>query len=62
MIAINFWFNVGQRSWTTGRIFKQDLRAGYSGTGRLNFKWSERGIHCCFLLEFVFGFSKMPVD
>jgi hypothetical protein len=36
MIAIKFWFNVGQRSWTTGRIIKQDLPAGYSGTGRLN--------------------------
>jgi hypothetical protein len=33
----------------------QDLPAGYSGTGRLNFKWSERGIHCCFLLKILFG-------
>jgi hypothetical protein len=42
MIANKFWFNVGQRSWTTGRIFKKDLSAGYPGTGRLNLKWSER--------------------
>jgi hypothetical protein len=42
MIAIKFWFNVGRRSWTTGRILKHDLPAGYSGTVRLNLKWSER--------------------
>jgi hypothetical protein len=24
-------------------FFKRDLSAGYSGTGRLNLKWSERG-------------------
>jgi hypothetical protein len=61
MIAIKFWF-VGLRSWTTGRIFEQDLPDGYSGTGRLNLKWSERGIDCCFLPKIVFGSSKMPLD
>jgi hypothetical protein len=43
-------------------FFKRDLLASYSGTGRLNLKWSERGIHCCFLPDFVFGISKIPVD
>jgi hypothetical protein len=39
-------------------FFKKDLPAGHSGTGRLNLKWSERGIHCCFLLNFVRIFLK----
>jgi hypothetical protein len=39
-------------------FFKQNLSAGYSGTGRLNFKWSERGIHCCFLPDFELLFLK----
>jgi hypothetical protein len=43
-------------------FFKKDLPEGHSGTGRLNLKWSERGIHCCFLPDFVFGISKIPVD
>ena len=39
-------------------FFKQDLPAGHSGTGRLNLKWSERGIDYCFFLEFVLIFLK----
>jgi hypothetical protein len=50
MKTFKYWFHVGQGHGQLAGFLKQDFPAGYSGTGRLKLKWSERGIHCCFLL------------
>jgi hypothetical protein len=63
MIAFKFWFNVGQRSWTTGRVFQAGFASRSFRHRKVKFKMvREKGIHCSFLQEIVLGSSQMPLD
>jgi len=62
MIAINFCFNVGQRSWTTSRIFKQDFFSRLFRHRKVKFKMVRERNPLLLLARFRVVISKMPVD
>jgi len=61
-LLLNFGLMLVEGHGQLAGFFKQDLPAGHSGTGRLNFKMVRERNPLLLLAGFCTDISKMPVD